>query len=143
MFQRVSTQLEQVHQGLWENAWSCGRCWGLKERFFLALRLAELLEKSQLGAGSKRHFLQQYEENVATVSGSTERVEFAVVAWRVRETVWLPIDSKSPGDTARHLVDAINAGNEEAIAAAKKGLTSELRQRQDSLWPVYCPTRDN
>ena len=81
---------------------------------------------------------EQYEENVATVSGSTERVEFAVkLPGESGETVWLPIDSKFPGDTYDHLVDASNAGNEEAIAAAKKGLESRIKAEAKDISTKY------
>ena len=40
---------------------------------------------------------EQYEENIATRPGSSERVEFAVHAGASdNESIWLPIDSKFP-----------------------------------------------
>ena len=45
--------------------------------------------------------------NVATIPGSTQRVEYAIkMPGTDGGTVWLPIDSKFPGDTYAHLQDA-------------------------------------
>ena len=118
-FQRVSTQLEQVHQGL-------GEMRGLAEG------VGDL--KKVLSGVKTRGIVGE----IATVSGSTERVEFAVkLPGESGETVWLPIDSKFPGDTYEHLVDAINAGNEEAIAAAKKGLETRIKAEAKDISTKY------
>ena len=112
-FQRVSTQLEQVHQGLGEMRGLAEGVGDLK-KVLSGVKTRGIVGEIQLGA-ILRDILspEQYEENVATVSGSTERVEFAVkLPGESGETVWLPIDSKFPGDTYEHLVEAINAGND-------------------------------
>ena len=50
---------------------------------------------------------EQYDTNVATIPGSTQRVEYAIkMPGTDGGTVWLPIDSKFPGDTYAHLQDA-------------------------------------
>ena len=137
-FQRVSTQLEQVHQGLGEMRGLAEGVGDLK-KVLSGVKTRGIVGEIQLGA-ILRDILspEQYEENVATVSGSTERVEFAVkLPGESGETVWLPIDSKFPGDTYEHLVDAINAGNEEAIAAAKKGLESRIKAEAKDISTKY------
>ena len=137
-FQRVSTQLEQVHQGL-------GAMRGLAEgvgdlkKVLSGVKTRGIVGEIQLGA-ILRDILspEQYEENVATVSGSSERVEFAVkLPGESGETVWLPIDSKFPGDTYEHLVDAINTGNEEAIIAAKKSLEARIKAEAKDISTKY------
>ncbi len=147
-FQRVSTQLEQVHQGLGEMRGvhqGLGEMRGLAEgvgdlkKVLSGVKTRGIVGEIQLGA-ILRDILspEQYEENVATVSGSSERVEFAVkLPGESGETVWLPIDSKFPGDTYEHLVDAINAGNEEAIAAAKKGLETRIKAEAKDISTKY------
>ncbi len=51
---------------------------------------------------------EQYAENVATVPGSRNVVEFAVrLPAEDGGAVWLPIDSKFPGDTYGALRDAL------------------------------------
>lgn len=137
-FQRVSMQLEQVHQGLGEMRGLAEGVGDLK-KVLSGVKTRGIVGEIQLGA-ILRDILspEQYEENVATVSGSTERVEFAVkLPGESGETVWLPIDSKFPGDTYEHLVDAINAGNEEAIAAAKKGLESRIKAEAKDISTKY------
>lgn len=137
-FQRVSTQLEQVHQGLGEMRGLAEGVGDLK-KVLSGVKTRGIVGEIQLGA-ILRDILspEQYEENVATVSGSTERVEFAVkLPGESGETVWLPIDSKFPGDTYEHLVDAINAGNEEAIAAAKKGLETRIKAEAKDISSKY------
>ena len=137
-FQRVSTQLEQVHQGLGEMRGLAEGVGDLK-KVLSGVKTRGIVGEIQLGA-ILRDILspEQYEENVATVSGSTERVEFAVkLPGESGETVWLPIDSKFPGDTYEHLVDAINGGNEEAIAAAKKGLETRIKAEAKDISTKY------
>ena len=137
-FQRVSTQLEQVHQGLGEMRGLAEGVGDLK-KVLSGVKTRGIVGEIQLGA-ILRDILspEQYEENVATVSGSSERVEFAVkLPGESGETVWLPIDSKFPGDTYEHLVDAINGGNEEAIAAAKKGLETRIKAEAKDISTKY------
>ena len=137
-FQRVSTQLEQVHQGLGEMRGLAEGVGDLK-KVLSGVKTRGIVGEIQLGA-ILRDILspEQYEENVATVSGSSERVEFAVkLPGESGETVWLPIDSKFPGDTYEHLVDAINAGNEEAITAAKKGLEARIKAEAKDISSKY------
>lgn len=137
-FQRVSTQLEQVHQGLGEMRGLAEGVGDLK-KVLSGVKTRGIVGEIQLGA-ILRDILspEQYEENVTTVSGSTERVEFAVkLPGESGETVWLPIDSKFPGDTYEHLVDAINAGNEEAIAAAKKSLETRIKAEAKDISTKY------
>lgn len=137
-FQRVSIQLEQVHQGLGEMRGLAEGVGDLK-KVLSGVKTRGIVGEIQLGA-ILRDILspEQYEENVATVSGSSERVEFAVkLPGESGETVWLPIDSKFPGDTYEHLVDAINAGNEEAIVAAKKGLETRIKAEAKDISTKY------
>ena len=137
-FQRVSTQLEQVHQGLGEMRGLAEGVGDLK-KVLSGVKTRGIVGEIQLGA-ILRDILspEQYEENVVTVSGSSERVEFAVkLPGESGETVWLPIDSKFPGDTYEHLVDAINAGNEEAIAVAKKGLETRIKAEAKDISTKY------
>lgn len=137
-FQRVSTQLEQVHQGLGEMRGLAEGVGDLK-KVLSGVKTRGIVGEIQLGA-ILRDILspEQYEENVATVSGSSERVEFAVkLPGESGETVWLPIDSKFPGDTYEHLVDAINTGNEEAIIAAKKSLEARIKAEAKDISTKY------
>ena len=67
---------------------------------------------------------QQYEENVA-VKGDSARVEYAVrFPSEDGSSVYLPIDSKFPGDAYMELLDAYDTGDRSMILAA----TDHLRR---------------
>ena len=137
-FQRVSTQLEQVHQGLGEMRGLAEGVGDLK-KVLSGVKTRGIVGEIQLGA-ILRDILspEQYEENVITVAGSSKRVEFAVkLPGESGETVWLPIDSKFPGDTYEHLVDAINSGNEEVIAVARKALEARIEEEAKDISTKY------
>ena len=53
------------------------------------------------------------------------------------ETVYLPIDSKFPGDTYEHLRDAIDEGDSAAAEAAWKALETRLKQEAKDIHDKY------
>ena len=67
-----------------------------------------ILGEIQLGAILEQILSpEQYAANVATVKGSSERVEYAVrLPGDGGEPVWLPIDAKFPADAYAALLDA-------------------------------------
>ena len=70
----------------------------------------------------------QFEENVITKKGSTTRVEYAIkMPGENGSFVYLPVDSKFPGDVYAQLVDAYDAGDPAAIAAAQAMLTTRIK----------------
>ncbi|MFR2951281.1 MAG: DNA recombination protein RmuC, partial [Collinsella intestinalis] len=80
----------------------------------------------------------QYAENVATKPGSAERVEFAVkLPVEGGDPIWLPIDSKFPGDTYGHLRDAIEAGDAEGVAAARRALEQVIKAEAKDISSKY------
>ena len=71
---------------------------------------------------------EQYEENVVTKPGSTQRVEFAIrLPGENGQGVYLPIDAKFPGDTYAQLVDAYDTGDPAVIAAAQAALETRIK----------------
>lgn len=73
-----------------------------------------------------REFLTvgQYEENVATKVGSSERVEFAIkLPGQKDETIYLPVDSKFPYESYSIINESSNV---DEINEAKKSLRSNL-----------------
>ena len=88
-----------------------------------------ILGEIQLGAILEEILApEQYETNVATIPGSSQRVEYAVKMPGVDgSTVWLPIDSKFPGDTYAHLQDAQASGDAQAVENARHALELVLR----------------
>ena len=70
----------------------------------------------------------QFEENVITKKGSTTRVEYAIkMPGEDGSFVYLPVDSKFPGDVYAQLVDAYDTGDPAAIAAAQAMLTTRIK----------------
>ena len=66
---------------------------------------------------------EQYEENVATVPGSSERVEFAIRLPGKGDdqgTVYLPIDSKFPKDVYDQYIEAIDNADAAGIKSKSK-----------------------
>ena len=116
-FRLVSERLEQVYKGI--------------------------LGEIQLGAILKEILTpEQYDENVATVPKSTNRVEFAVKLPGLEEgkTVYLPIDSKFPGDRFAHLQDAYETGDKEIISSAKKELIDVVKKCAKDISTKYIET---
>ena len=97
-----------------------------------------ILGEVQLGAILKEILAPgQYAENVATVPGSSNRVEYAVKLPGQSGTVWLPIDAKFPGDTYAHLQDAQASGDPAAVAAARRQLETVVRQEAKDIHDKY------
>jgi len=122
-FKLVSEQLESVQKGLGEMKNLASDVGGLKNALtnvklrgnFGELQLKSLLEQMLSP--------EQYDENVSTVRGSSERVEFAIKLPGkddTNRTVYLPIDSKFPKDVYDQYIDAIDAGNTSEIQSKAK-----------------------
>ena len=137
-FRQVSEQLEAVYKGLGEMQTVAGGVKDLK-RVLSNVKTRGILGEVQLGAILADILApDQYAENIATKPGSSERVEFAVkLPVEGGEPVWLPIDSKFPGDTYMHLRDAIDDGDSDAIAAARKALEQVIRQEARDISEKY------
>ena len=136
-FRSVSAQLEQVYKGLGEMQTLANDVGSLKQ-VLSGVKTRGILGEVQLGAILKELLAPaQYAENVATVPGSPNRVEFAVRLPGQEGAVWLPIDAKFPGDTYAHLLDAQNHGDAAAVAAARRALQVVLRQEAKDIHDKY------
>ena len=79
----------------------------------------------------------QYEENVA-VTGSSERVEFAVkFPGENSRHVYLPIDSKFPADAYVKLLDAYESGSKAAVKAAADNLKHAVNKAAKDIRNKY------
>lgn len=137
-FKQVSSQLEAVYRGLGDMQNIASGVGDLK-RVLSNVKTRGILGEVQLGA-ILRDILtaDQYAENVATKPGSTERVEFAVkLPVEGGDPIWLPIDSKFPGDTYEHLCDAIEAGDAEGVAAARRALEQVIKAEAKDISSKY------
>ena len=138
-FKLVSERLEQVYKGLGEMQTVAQGVGDLK-KVLSNVKTRGILGEIQLGAILKEILTpEQYEENIATVPKSTERVEFAVKLPGADEGkyIYLPIDSKFPGDRFAHLQDAYETGDKNAIALAKKELVNIVRQCAKDISTKY------
>ncbi len=79
----------------------------------------------------------QYETNIATVPGSSERVEYAVKLPGSEVPVYLPIDSKFPGDAYSHLLDAYDAADENEVKYTRSVLLSQFRKEAKDIAGKY------
>jgi DNA recombination protein RmuC len=83
---------------------------------------------------------EQYATNVATVPGSTERVEFALRLPGQKadgSPLWLPIDAKFPREDYERLLDAHERADAVAVEAAAKAIEARLRAEARSIRDKY------
>ena len=136
-FRTVSTQLEQVYKGLGEMQNLAADVGSLKQ-VLSGVKTRGILGEVQLGAILEQIMAPgQYAENVATVPGSANRVEFAIKMPGQNGNIWLPIDAKFPGDTYAHLQAALERGDAAAAAAMRKALQTVLRQEAKDIHDKY------
>ena len=119
-FSLVNERLEQVYKGLGEMQTLAVGVGDLK-KVLSNVKTRGILGEIQLGAIlSEILSKEQYEENIATKKGSKNVVEFAIkLPSDGAGTVYLPIDSKFPGDTYSALRDAVESGDRQSIESAK------------------------
>ena len=137
-FKAVNDQLEQVYKGLGEMQNLAADVGGLKQ-VLSGVKTRGILGEIQLGAILEEILApEQYDTNVATIPGSTQRVEYAIrMPGADGGSVWLPIDSKFPGDTYGALRDAYESGSREQIDACAKQLILTLRSEAKDIRDKY------
>ena len=137
-FKAVNDQLEQVYKGLGEMQNLAADVGGLKQ-VLSGVKTRGILGEIQLGAILEEILApEQYDTNVATIPGSTQRVEYAIrMPGADGGTVWLPIDSKFPGDTYAHLQDAQASGDAQAVENARHALELVLRAEAKDIREKY------
>jgi DNA recombination protein RmuC len=138
-FKLVSERLEQVHKGLGEMQSLASGVGDLK-KVLTNVKTKGILGEYQLGNIIEQLLpKEQYEENIATRPGSSERVEFAIRMPGISDDseVWLPIDSKFPLTGYEALLDAREAGDLAAIDAAEKALTSTIEKFAKDISEKY------
>ena len=140
-FQLVNERLEQVYKGLGEMRTLAVGVGDLK-KVLTNVKSRGILGEIQLSYILKEILApEQFDENVATNPKATERVEFAVKLPAEDDGfIYLPIDSKFPGDTYTALQDAYESGSAERVEAAAKVLVSTLRKEAKDISEKYiCP----
>lgn len=137
-FKQVSDQLEAVYTGLGDMRNIASGVGDLK-RVLSNVKTRGILGEVQLGAILADILApDQYAENITTKPESSERVEFAVkLPVDGGDPVWLPIDSKFPGDTYEHLRDAVEAGDAEAVEQARRALEQRIKAEARDISEKY------
>ena len=137
-FSLVNERLEQVYKGLGEMQTLAVGVGDLKKVLSNA-KTRGILGEIQLGAIlSEILSKEQYEENIATKKGSKNVVEFAIkLPADGAGTVYLPIDSKFPGDTYSALREAVESGDRQSIESAKKALVQRIKGEAKDIHDKY------
>ena len=80
----------------------------------------------------------QYEREIPTIEGSTNRVEFAVkLPGEHNQTVWLPIDSKFPLDSYERIQTAIDNSDRDQVDKERKALAQSIRKFAQDINSKY------
>lgn len=137
-FRLVNERLEQVYKGLGEMQTLANGVGDLK-KVLSNVKTRGILGEIQLGAILEDILApEQYDCNVATVPNSSNVVEFAVKLPGVDgNTVYLPIDSKFPGDAYAALQEAYDSGNTEAVRAAANVLMTRIKSFAKDIRDKY------
>lgn len=137
-FQLVNERLEQVYKGLGEMQTLAVGVGDLK-KVLSNVKTRGILGEIQLGAILEEILSpEQYEANIATVPGSKNVVEFAVkLPGDDGEPVYLPIDSKFPGDSYAALQEAYESGSAEAVQAAFNVLAARIKSFAKDIRDKY------
>ncbi len=157
-FKLVSDRLEMVHKGLGEMQTLASGV-GALQRVLTNVKTRGTWGEVQLRALLEQVLApEQYAENVATVPGSDERVEFAVklpgagggpgsgggsgrsagsATLFGDESVWIPIDAKFPLEDYQRLSEAADRADADAVEAAGKQLETRLRASAKAIREKY------
>ena len=137
-FALVSERLEQVYKGLGEMQSLASGVGDLK-KVLSNVKTRGILGEVQLSAILQEILSpEQYEENAEVVPGSGKRVEFAVrLPGNDENTVYLPIDSKFPGDRYQALLDAYDTGDRENVNTAIKALMTVIESEAKDINEKY------
>jgi len=139
-FRVVSERLEQVHRGLGEMQVLAAGVGDLK-KVLTNVKTRGTWGEVQLGTLLEQVLAPaQYEANVATRPGSTERVEFAIKLPGPDEPdhcVWLPIDAKFPQEDYQRLLEAADRGDPDGVEAAARQLDGRVKLSAKEIHDKY------
>lgn len=137
-FALVNERLEQVYKGLGEMQTLAVGVGDLK-KVLSNVKTRGIVGEIQLGSILEEILApDQYDTNVATKHNSRDVVEFAVrLPAKDDGFIYLPIDSKFPGDSYAALRDAYDSGSKEAVEAAAKQLITTIRREAKDIRDKY------
>lgn len=129
-FETVSKQLESVNQGLGEMK-NVAQDVGTLNKVLSNTKTRGILGELQLGQIIEDIMTpNQYEREFPTVSGSSDRVEYAIKLPGTDDDgyVYLPIDSKFPLEDYYRLEDAYESGDKEQVELYRKSLLNSIKR---------------
>jgi len=140
-FKLVSERLELVHKGLGEMQTLASGVGDLK-KVLTNVKTRGTWGEVQLGNLLDQMLTSdQYQKNVATVPGSSERVEFAIKlpgrGGDIHQPVWVPIDSKCPIEDYQRLVDAAERGDADAVRESSRQLDIRIKACAKDIFQKY------
>ncbi|MCH5300378.1 MAG: DNA recombination protein RmuC [Ruminococcus sp.] len=137
-FSLVNDRLEQVYKGLGEMQNLAVGVGDLK-KVLSNVKTRGILGEIQLGSILMEILSpEQYEENVPTKKGSRNVVEFAVKLPADDDSfIYLPIDSKFPGDSYSAYRDAVEAGDKAQIETTMKILLNTIKNEAKDIRDKY------
>ena len=134
-FKLVSERLEKVYESLGEMQSIADL-----KKVLSNVKTRGILGEIQLGSILEEILAPElYETEVATVPNSREHVEYAVKLPGAADgtSIYLPIDSKFPGDTYAALQEAYESGDKERVDAAKKTLVAVIKKCAGDIRSKY------
>lgn len=137
-FKSVSERLEQVHKGLGEMQ-SLAVGVGDLKKVLSNVKNRGILGEIQLGnILSDILSPEQYDTDVAVIPDSAARVEFAIkLPGDGDSPVYLPIDSKFPGDAYAALQEAYDTGDKEMVKKAMTALATRIKNSAKDIHDKY------
>ena len=143
-FETVSTQLESVNKGLGEMR-TVAESVGSLNKVLSGAKTRGILGELQLGQIIEDMLPPQlYDVEVPTVSGSRERVEYAIKLPGADEGkhVYLPIDSKFPLEDYYRLLEGYEAGDAQQIETSRKALLQRIKTFAKDVKDKYVSPPD-
>ncbi len=140
-FSQVSTRLEQVYRSLGE-VHSLASGVGDLKRMLSNVKTRGVWGEMQLGALLEQALTSaQYDRNVAVIPGSSERVEFAIrLPGKDNDRpLFLPIDSKFPQEDYVRITTALDEGDADALALARKSFLQAIKTEARRIGKYIAP----
>lgn len=140
-FKLVNDRLEQVYKGLGEMQTLAQGVGDLK-KVLTNVKSRGIVGEIQLGAILKEILSpEQYDVNIETIPDSKQVVEFAIkLPTEDGNFIYLPIDSKFPGDSYHNLQNAYESGNKDEIDTCAKNLIATMKSEAKMIRDKYiCP----
>ncbi|CAG7598420.1 DNA recombination protein RmuC homolog [Candidatus Vallotia tarda] len=143
-FKLVSDRLEQVHRGLGEMQTLASGVGDLKKVLTNVKTRGNWGEVQLQALLEQMLTIDQYAKNVATVPGSSERVEFAIRLPGQNESkqcnaqpVWLPVDAKFPREDYERLIEAQEQADPISLEEATRALEMRIKLEAKAITDKY------